>query len=72
MNEPIGVGVLGYGYAGRCFHAYLLRFETRLRLRAVASRDPGRREQAERDYPGVTTSSEGTEPNRFVVIAPGG
>lgn len=25
-----------------------------------------------KDYPGVTTSSEGTEPNRFVVIAPGG
>src|SRR5438094_2102065 len=25
-----------------------------------------------RDYPGVTTESEGTEPNRFVVIAPGG
>jgi spoIIIJ-associated protein len=24
------------------------------------------------DYPGVTTSSEGTEPNRFVVIAPSG
>jgi spoIIIJ-associated protein len=24
------------------------------------------------DYPGVTTASEGTEPNRFVVIAPGG
>ncbi len=55
MNEPIGVGVLGYGYAGRCFHAYLLRFEPRLGLRAVASRDPGRREQAERDYAGATT-----------------
>ena len=25
-----------------------------------------------KDYPGVETSSEGTEPNRFVVIAPGG
>jgi scyllo-inositol 2-dehydrogenase (NADP+) len=55
MSEPIGVGVLGYGYAGRCFHAYLLRFEPRFRLRAVASRDAGRREQADRDYPGVKT-----------------
>jgi scyllo-inositol 2-dehydrogenase (NADP+) len=55
MSEPIGVGVLGYGYAGRSFHAYLLRFEPRLRLRGVASRDAGRREQAERDYPGVKT-----------------
>src|SRR5437763_3383502 len=25
-----------------------------------------------KDYPGVVTASEGTEPNRFVVIAPGG
>jgi spoIIIJ-associated protein len=25
-----------------------------------------------KDYPGVTSSSEGTEPNRFVVVAPGG
>ena len=25
-----------------------------------------------KDYPGVTTSSQGTEPNRFVVIEPGG
>jgi spoIIIJ-associated protein len=25
-----------------------------------------------KDYPGITTSSEGTEPNRFVVIEPGG
>ena len=25
-----------------------------------------------KEYPGVTTSSEGTEPNRFVVIEPGG
>jgi scyllo-inositol 2-dehydrogenase (NADP+) len=53
MSEPIGVGVLGYGYAGRSFHAYLLRFEPRLRLRAVASRAPERRERAESDYPGV-------------------
>jgi predicted RNA-binding protein Jag len=25
-----------------------------------------------KDYEGVTTASEGTEPNRFVVIEPGG
>jgi scyllo-inositol 2-dehydrogenase (NADP+) len=53
MSEPIGVGVLGYGYAGRCFHAYLLRFEPRLRLRAVASRAPERRERAQQDYPEI-------------------
>jgi scyllo-inositol 2-dehydrogenase (NADP+) len=55
MSEPMGAGVLGYGYAGRCFHAYLLRFEPRLRLQAIASRALERREQAEREYPGVRT-----------------
>jgi predicted dehydrogenase len=55
MSEPIGVGVLGYGYAGRSFHAYLVGFEPRLKLKAVASRAPERRERAEQDYPGIRT-----------------
>jgi scyllo-inositol 2-dehydrogenase (NADP+) len=55
MSEPIGAGILGYGYAGRSFHAYLLRFEPRLRLAAVASRSPERRARAGEDYPGVRT-----------------
>jgi scyllo-inositol 2-dehydrogenase (NADP+) len=57
MEENTGViraGILGYGFAGRGFHAYLLRFEPRIRLTAVASRDAGRRAAAERDY-GVPT-----------------
>lgn len=51
---PVRVGILGYGFAGRGFHAYLLRHEPRLQLVAVASRDGARRAQAERDY-GVAT-----------------
>jgi scyllo-inositol 2-dehydrogenase (NADP+) len=57
MAEKTGVvraGILGYGFAGRGFHAYLLRFEPRIQLTAVASRDAGRRAAAERDY-GVRT-----------------
>jgi scyllo-inositol 2-dehydrogenase (NADP+) len=57
MGESTGViraGILGYGFAGRGFHAYLLRFEPRIQLTAVASRDAGRRAAAERDY-GVRT-----------------
>jgi predicted dehydrogenase len=57
MGERTGViraGILGYGFAGRGFHAYLLRFEPRIQLTAVASRDAGRRAAAERDY-GVRT-----------------
>jgi scyllo-inositol 2-dehydrogenase (NADP+) len=50
----INVGILGYGFAGRGFHAYLLTHEPRLNLAAVASRDAGRRQRAEADY-GVRT-----------------
>ncbi|MBI2950798.1 Gfo/Idh/MocA family oxidoreductase, partial [bacterium] len=53
MNQ-IGVGIVGYGYAGRKFHAYLIGQEPGLRLCAVASRDAGRRAQAEADW-GVRT-----------------
>ena len=43
----LGVGIVGYGFAGRGFHAYLLTHEPRFSLAAVASRDPGRRARAE-------------------------
>ena len=46
----VKVGIVGYGFAGRGFHAYLLTHEPRLHLTAVASRDPARREQAVADY----------------------
>ena len=50
----IRVGILGYGFAGRGFHAYLLTHEPRLKLSAVATRDAERRARAEQDY-GVAT-----------------
>ena len=53
-DSPVRVGIVGYGFAGRGFHAYLLTHEPRLRLTAVATRDPGRRAQAEGDH-GVQT-----------------
>jgi predicted dehydrogenase len=53
-QATIQVGILGYGFAGRGFHAYLLTHEPRLRLAAVATRDPERRRRAESDY-GVGT-----------------
>jgi len=54
MNHTVGVGIVGYGYAGRKFHAYLLGLADGLELRAVFSRAPERRAQAEADY-GVKT-----------------
>jgi len=50
----VNVGIVGYGYAGRCFHAYLVSLTEGLNLYAVASRSPERRAQAEKDY-GVKT-----------------
>lgn len=50
----IQVGIVGYGFAGRGFHAYLVNRVPGLRLAAVATRSPERRRQAEADY-GVAT-----------------
>jgi scyllo-inositol 2-dehydrogenase (NADP+) len=50
----IRVGIVGYGFAGRGFHAYLISRVPDLRLAAVASRDPERRARAENDY-GIAT-----------------
>ena len=54
MPESINVGVVGYGFAGRRFHSYLIKKAEGLNLYAVASRDEGRRQQAQKDY-GVKT-----------------
>ena len=54
MAEKINVGVVGYGFAGRGFHSYLIKKAVGLNLYAVASRDEGRRAQAVKDY-GVKT-----------------
>src|SRR4051812_28781524 len=45
----IGVGVIGYGYAGRVFHSALVDRAPGLELRSVLARDPARREQAVRE-----------------------
>jgi scyllo-inositol 2-dehydrogenase (NADP+) len=50
----IRVGIVGYGMAGRGFHAYLIRRVPELALVAVATRSPERRALAESEF-GVTT-----------------
>ncbi|MCS7264264.1 MAG: Gfo/Idh/MocA family oxidoreductase [Armatimonadetes bacterium] len=44
------VGIVGYGYAGRVFHAPLIAQVKGLELYAIASRDEGRRRQAQKDW----------------------
>jgi scyllo-inositol 2-dehydrogenase (NADP+) len=56
MSEGIviRVGIVGYGFAGRGFHAYLVNRVPDLKLTAVATRDPERRARAKNDH-GVAT-----------------
>src|SRR5687768_6404504 len=52
MAEPlIGVGLAGYGLAGRVFHAPLVAHTSGLELRAVQSRTAARRAQAAQAFP---------------------
>ncbi|MEZ4734194.1 MAG: Gfo/Idh/MocA family oxidoreductase [Caldilineaceae bacterium] len=48
MTEPRAV-VIGYGYAGRSFHSYLINLTPGLALHGVASSDPAKREQIVRE-----------------------
>jgi predicted dehydrogenase len=51
MAAPLRVGLLGYGLAGRVFHAPLIAACPGLRLAAVVSRDPERREALRAVHP---------------------
>ena len=42
----VNVVVIGYGFAGRSFHTYLVGLEPRLRLHGVCARDPEKRAKA--------------------------
>ncbi|HEV7217015.1 MAG TPA: Gfo/Idh/MocA family oxidoreductase [Chloroflexota bacterium] len=46
----INVGIVGYGFAGRRFHAYLISLTEGLHLYAVATRDARRQQQAREEY----------------------
>jgi len=48
MRKP-RVVVVGYGFAGRGFHCYLVKLAPGLVLHGVASRNPGTRERIERE-----------------------
>lgn len=46
----INAAVVGYGYAGRCFHSYLIGLADGINLHAISTRDEERQEAASRDY----------------------
>lgn len=49
----INAAVVGYGYAGRAFHSYLITLEPDLRLYAISTRSEDAQRAAAEDYPGV-------------------
>lgn len=61
MSDERRVLLIGYGLAGRVFHAPLIRSTPGLSLRAVVTNDPERREQAAADLPGVRIHSTSDE-----------
>ncbi|XVS63541.1 hypothetical protein ACQPYE_35610 [Actinosynnema sp. CA-299493] len=50
---PLRTGLLGYGIAGRVFHAPLIATTRGLELSAVVTSDATRRAHAEAAYPGL-------------------
>lgn len=52
-ETPLRVGLVGFGLAGRAFHAPLIATTPGLVLQNVVTADPERREQLSREYPGA-------------------
>ncbi|GAB3957333.1 Gfo/Idh/MocA family oxidoreductase [Micromonospora vulcania] len=61
MAEALRIGLLGYGLAGRVFHAPLIAATPGLRLDTVLTRDPQRREQARQQFPDVRLVDDADE-----------
>ncbi len=49
----VNVAVVGYGFAGKSFHSYLVGLEERMTLHTISTRNPERQARARQDYPGV-------------------
>ena len=51
VSDDLRVCLVGFGLGGRVFHAPLIAATSGLRLAAIVTADPGRREQARAAYP---------------------
>jgi scyllo-inositol 2-dehydrogenase (NADP+) len=51
MTEQLRTALIGYGLAGRVFHARLVGAEPRMTISHIVTADPGRRQQAATDVP---------------------
>ncbi|MEV4315182.1 Gfo/Idh/MocA family oxidoreductase [Actinocrispum sp. NPDC049592] len=73
MSSDIRVGILGYGIAGRVFHAPLVSATPGMTVAAIVTRAPERQAQAKAENPGATILSSADElfrlPLDLVVVA---
>lgn len=75
MGTRVTVAVVGYGLAGRVFHAPLVAATPGLEVAAIVTTDAGRRAQAATDHPGarivgdVAEVLRGPDPVGLVVVA---
>src|SRR5580700_7620776 len=60
-SAALRVGLIGFGTAGRFFHAPLLATTPGLDLAAIVTSDPERRDLALRTYPGVQVVAKAEE-----------
>ncbi|MEZ5116032.1 MAG: Gfo/Idh/MocA family oxidoreductase [Candidatus Nanopelagicales bacterium] len=58
MSDDLRVALLGYGLAGRVFHAPLITATPGLRLAAVVTADPGRVAEVRADHPDVAVLAD--------------
>ena len=58
MANAIGVGIVGYGLAGRTFHAPFIEAVEGLRLAAIATSDPERAARASVEHPGASVVAD--------------
>jgi predicted dehydrogenase len=57
-KSAIGVGLIGYGFAGKTFHAPLIRAVEGLDLKAIVSSDIGK---VKKDFPGMTVFADAAQ-----------
>jgi predicted dehydrogenase len=75
VERPLRGAIVGYGLAGSVFHAPLIASTPGLEVATIVTADPGRRDQAMRENPGVQVVPSAEEVWRragdhdFVVIA---
>lgn len=75
MGEELRVGIVGYGLGGSVFHAPLIAAHRRLRLDAVVTANPERREQVRAEHPETATVDDvdallARQPDLVVVTTP--